>query len=75
MDDFAPTAEIVMERFPAEAKKQWGIEYETYPAPSELQHEWAKYRNEDELIGCAADDPDRDSEWWKFALSDEKARV
>jgi hypothetical protein len=73
VNEDAPTAEVVAELFPAAAKAQWGLEYESYPPASEITRSWFKTHPSDDecMLACSADDPDRSEEWWVLQLAEE----
>lgn len=73
VDEHAPTADVVAELFPAAAKDEWGLEYETYPPASEIKRSWFKTDPDDDerMRACSADDPDRSEEWWVLQLAEE----
>lgn len=76
VDDAAPTAEIVEAGWREAARREWGIEYRDYEDEEgpDIGRGWYKQHpgNEEALILCAADDPDRSEEWWAFELPAEK---
>lgn len=79
VDDAAPTIEVVELGWRAAAQQEWGIEYADYDDEEgpDIVRGWYKpdSENDEQIISCALDDPDRSEEWWRFELPMEVRRV